>query len=191
MELIDALAISRLKVGDSSVVKLINFCIINQFNKIENLIDVDLRKLVTRTAHKKLRSFLNSSDIAKARSAVETDLALWQSEEIQVICLNSRQYPKQLLMLGDPPPFLFCKGNLNLLAETKSIAVVGTRNNSSKGEIITQRTVSAFESQQFVVVSGLANGIDAIAHKAAIDSGASTIAVVVDLKKISPYKNRL
>lgn len=188
MDLSDVLAISRIKgIGASSLIKLIKFSSTNDINNFELLLQHDLRRVVSPKASEALNE---ARDFALARSTAEKDLKLWQNEKISTICINSNRYPKHLLALEDPPPFLFCKGNLNLLAETKSIAVVGTRNNSSKGEIITQRTVSAFESQQFVVVSGLANGIDAIAHKAAIDSGASTIAVVVDLKKISPRKNR-
>lgn len=191
MDLADTLAISRIKgVGDSSLIKLIQFSSTNEIKSFELLLNNDLRGVVSPKALQALSAVNVVRDFNVARDAAEKDLVLWQNKEISTVFINSNRYPKHLLALKDPPPFLFCKGNLNLLTETKSIAVVGTRNNSSKGKIIAQRTVGAFQSQHCVVVSGLAKGIDSIAHRAAIDIGMPTIAVVVDVEDISPSTNK-
>jgi len=80
--------------------------------------------------------------------------------------------------------------NLKLLENRLSIAVVGTRENTPKGETITIKTIQKFATYGFTIVSGLALGIDTIAHRAALDAKTSTISVLVDVDSISPTSNR-
>lgn len=192
MDLVDALTLRGLKgVGDGTLTKLLEFCLENGISTLEGLASVAVENLPMKRAPEALVEFLRSSDFEGTRFAVKDRLRDWTSKDITVICRGSQQYPARLLALTDPPPFLFCKGNLALLGDSKAIAVIGTRNNTKRGELIASKTVEAFHSFGFVIVSGLALGIDTIAHRAALDCGAPTTAVLVDLLKISPSQNKL
>jgi len=192
MELVDAISLKGLKgVGDGTITKLLEFSLRNGISTLEELADVAVESLPLRRVPEALNEFLRSGDFEVARLAVDDNLRDWANKGITVISRSSPQYPSRLLDLKAPPPFLFCKGNLALLDDPKAIAVVGTRNNTQRGKLIATKTVEAFNSHGFVVVSGLAIGIDTIAHRAALDCGAPTIAVLVDLLKISPSQNKL
>jgi DNA processing protein len=191
MNIVDALVLRSLKgVGDGSITKLLHFTAKQGICSIEDLASCDLSNLTLRRIPASLLEFLSSGEFEVARNLVKDELRAWEFQGVRVIYLCSKEYPKQLLDLDDPPPFLFCKGNMSLLKDTRAIAVVGTRNNSPKGAVIATKTVEAFHSQRFVIVSGLALGIDAVAHQAALNYGAPTIAVLVDILKISPSQNR-
>ena len=87
-------------------------------------------------------------------------------------------YPQYLKQIFRPPFVIFYYGNIALLNSIENnVAVVGSRNPSSYGEKITQEIVNKI-SKNFVIVSGLAKGIDSISHKACIESGGTTIAVL-------------
>lgn len=111
-------------------------------------------------------------------------------KEIVKLRKDSRYYPKLLSQIPDPPGLLYCRGNLNLLNQT-CLAVVGTRKLTSYGKEATQYVVKDLVSS-FVIVSGLAIGIDAIAHQTTLDFGGKTIAVLgsgIDDAGIAPKTN--
>jgi DNA processing protein len=191
MNIVDALVLRNLKgVGDGSITKLLEFSGDVGINSLEELAKIGAENLPLQKVPKALKEFLSLRDFEVARFHTKDELSAWDNQGVKVIYRHSESYPNQLLDLKDPPPFLFCKGNLCLLKNTRAIAVVGTRNNSPKGALIATKTVEAFQTRKFVIVSGLALGIDTIAHKAAIEFGAPTIAVLVDLSKISPASNK-
>lgn len=191
MNLVDALVLRSLpRVGDDSVIKILNFSIDNGLHSLEELSEINISTIQLRTVPPALKELLETNDFESVRAEIEHERISWEAQEIVPIVLGSTRYPKQLLSLRKPPPFLFCKGNLDLLKHKSSIAVVGTRDNTLKGQQITRKTVEAFSKRGFSIVSGLALGIDAIAHRVAIDSNAPTIAVLVDLVSISPSTNR-
>ena len=84
-------------------------------------------------------------------------------------------YPPALAALDSPPPLLYAKGNTAHLARPM-FAIVGARNGSAAGQKIARQFASGIGRAGFVIASGLARGIDAAAHEAALDSG--TVAVV-------------
>ena len=86
-------------------------------------------------------------------------------------------YPERLRDAKYPVEFLYFQGYWDLLS-SKTVAVVGTRNPSSDGEKRTRKLVRKLVEDHWTVVSGLAKGIDTIAHKTAIDRGGETIAVI-------------
>src|SRR3989344_5818086 len=104
---------------------------------------------------------------------------------------GKESFPKLLSQIHDPPKQLYCRGNISLL-NSSCLAVVGTRKLTSYGREITQQIVRDLVNNGFTVVSGLALGIDAIAHQATIDCGGKTIAVLgggVGDKNIGPRTN--
>jgi len=92
------------------------------------------------------------------------------------ITKNSREYPERLRQISDSPKKLFCRGNLDLFS-TECFAVVGTRMITAYGKEAVQKLVPPL-ARQFTIVSGLALGIDAAAHKATLDAGGKTISVL-------------
>lgn len=191
MNLIDALALNGMKgVGDGSITKILEFTSRNRISSLEELAKIGVHNLPLKRIPNSLDAFLSSGEFEIERGRIKDELQAWTENGITVIHRNSTKYPRQLLDLAVPPPFLFCKGNISLLEDTRAIAVVGTRNNSLRGSVIAAKTVKEFHNRSFVIVSGLALGIDTIAHKAALECGALTIAVLVDVQKISPATNK-
>lgn len=191
LELIDALILKNLSgVGDDTVTKLIKFSTENKISRIEELSGLDLNTIGIRKVPKSLLDLLNESSLGDLRHEIESRVNEWKRIGITVIHLGSKSYPIQLLELQKPPPFLFCRGNVSLLSEKKAIAVIGTRENTRKGQRITEKTIEAFSNYGFSIVSGLALGIDKIAHQSALKYQAPTVAVLVDVLNISPATNR-
>lgn len=191
MNTVDALLLRRLdKIGDVSVTKLLKYSFENGISNLEELADRGLTLSPIKRVPESLSKLLLNRNFHELRSAVLKDINEWSSKGIEVIPIGSVNYPHQLNALENPPPFLFCKGNLSLLTMTSSIAVVGTRQNTEKGQQIARKTVKEFSGHGFTIVSGLAQGIDTIAHRAALDFGTHTIAVLVDLINIAPAPNR-
>ncbi len=114
------------------------------------------------------------------------DEALERADEIlaatrvagaRLLILGEPDYPAPLLDLRDPPPLLFARGALACLARP-AVAIVGTRQSSLSGDRAARRLAGALARAGGCVVSGMARGIDAAAHRAALDAGGATVAVL-------------
>lgn len=98
-------------------------------------------------------------------------------------------YPKLLKQIYDPPIILYYKGEI-LPSDEKAVAVVGTRKITGYGKLVTEKFTSELVVSGLTIVSGLARGVDAEAHRAALEAGGRTIAVLGGgLKKIFPPEN--
>ena len=119
----------------------------------------------------------------------ETELKFIEKYKIKTLFLTDEAYPKRLLNCYDSPTLLFYKGKADLNA-SKIIAIVGTRSNTDYGKTFTEKLVKDLSAQDIIIVSGLAFGIDAVAHKAAIKNNLPTIGVVGHgLNKIYPSQH--
>lgn len=99
------------------------------------------------------------------------------------------EYPERLKDAKHPIEILYYKGNLDLLA-SRSVSVVGTRNPTNEGRARARKIARLLVDEGFTVMSGLADGIDAEAHRAAIEKGGNTIGVLgTSLNKSYPKKN--
>lgn len=108
----------------------------------------------------------------------------------RIISSRDAGYPPLLSMSKDDPFLLFIKGQLSK-RPTDSVAIIGTRKPTAHGEVVTQRVTRFFAEQAWSVVSGLALGCDAIAHRAALNAGGHTVAVLAHgLHTIAPTQNR-
>lgn len=87
------------------------------------------------------------------------------------------RYPESLRQIGWPPEKLFYEGNIDLL-NGKNIAVVGTRRMSEYGRMVTEQFVRGLVEAGWTIVSGLARGVDRVAHETAIGYKGSTLAVL-------------
>ncbi len=106
---------------------------------------------------------------------VEAEIKAARHARARMICRGEPQYPKSLCDLDDAPPILWVKGDAAILARPM-IALVGARNASSLGTRMAKALAEGLSAQGYVVVSGLARGIDTVAHLACLASG--TVAVM-------------
>ncbi len=133
------------------------------------------------TASKALKYVKNSFSRATAEKIIN-DL------DCSIITAHDDSFPEDLKKLSTCPPLLFAKGNINLLRSEK-VAIIGARNASITGRSIAF-DMSSDLSKDFVIVSGLAHGIDTSAHVGALKSG-NTIAVLpFSFQHIFPQENK-
>ncbi|MBI2755044.1 MAG: DNA-protecting protein DprA [Betaproteobacteria bacterium] len=112
----------------------------------------------------------------KVAHAVERALQWAAAPGHSVVTLADSAYPKLLLEIADPPALLYCVGRTELL-NRPSLAVVGSRNATAQGVRDAERFARALSDAGLAIVSGLALGIDAAAHRGGIAGRSSTIAV--------------
>jgi len=96
---------------------------------------------------------------------------------IQMVCMQDSEYPKRLLSIEYPPPLLFIKGHL-AIEDDFAVAIVGTRRVTAYGRQVASELAAFLVHNQITVVSGLARGVDAVAHQAVLDLGGRTLAVL-------------
>jgi len=110
-------------------------------------------------------------------SKVDEEIAFIEKYKIRPLFITDEEYPKRLLNCYDSPTLLYYKGEADLNHD-KVIAIIGTRNHTNYGKQITEQLVEQLTEQNVMIVSGLAFGIDAIAHKAAVKNNLRTIGVL-------------
>lgn len=121
--------------------------------------------------------------------AAEKEIRFLEQYKITPLFLTDAAYPQRLLQCTDAPSLLFYKGTADLNT-SKVLAIVGTRSNTEYGKKSTESLIEELKTYGVLIVSGLAYGIDAIAHKAALKAGLPTVGVVGHgLDKIYPPEN--
>ncbi len=120
-----------------------------------------------------------SQAIARARHEIDADeeLALCEKHGIDVFLAGGEGYPSSLMEIPDPPGVLYCRGEL-LPRDALAVAIVGSRHASTYGTSQAERLAGGLARAGFTIISGLARGIDAAAHRAALLAGGRTIAVL-------------
>jgi DNA processing protein len=104
--------------------------------------------------------------------------------------LDDNRYPPLLREIADAPPLLYVRGEV-FPEDDRALAIVGTRKATTYGRKVTERIASAMADARVTVISGLAHGIDAAAHQAAVESGGRTIAVLGNgIETVYPSENR-
>lgn len=120
----------------------------------------------------------------------EDEIKFIEKNKITTLFITEKEYPQRLLNCYDSPTLLYYKGNADLNT-TKIVSVVGTRNNTDYGKNICDKLIEDFSELNILVISGLAFGIDSIAHKAALKNNLKTVGVVAHgLDKIYPAQNK-
>ncbi|HVX25593.1 MAG TPA: DNA-processing protein DprA [Parafilimonas sp.] len=120
----------------------------------------------------------------------EDELKFIEKYKIQTLFITDKNYPQRLLNCYDSPTLLYYRGNADLNA-SKIISIIGTRNNTDYGKQSTEKLVSDLKDMNVLVVSGLAFGIDAIAHKSALQNELETVAVLAHgLHTIYPLQHK-
>ena len=134
----------------------------------------------------KAKLFRDTEVLQKA----EKEMTFVLKNHVQTICINNN-YPKRLAHCSDAPLLLFYKGNANLDAE-RIVAIVGTRKNTDYGQQLCEELIAGLQQvDNLLVVSGLALGIDAIAHKKSVAGGIANIGILGHgLDRIYPFTHQ-
>lgn len=112
-----------------------------------------------------------------------------QDSGIKWLTIFDSEYPKLLKQIYDPPTVLYFKGEI-LPSDGHAIGVVGTRKITGYGKVVTEKFVTDLVAAGLTIVSGLARGVDSIAHKQAIEAGGRTLAILGGgLNNIFPPEN--
>ncbi len=121
-----------------------------------------------------LKAFKNRNEALKKAEEV-----LQQAEkyEAQILFYTHPDYPKRLKQIADAPSLLFYKGNASL-NHPKTISIVGTRQITRYGEAVTEKIVHDLQKHDPLIISGLAYGIDIVAHRSALKYGLQTIGTI-------------
>lgn len=130
--------------------------------------------------------------IAKAREncAVEGLLELARRENISILSKNDARYPELLRLIYDPPPILYVKGRLEK-TDDLAIAVIGTRRMSPYGRNFAAKLTRGLVQYGITILSGLARGVDGVAHRAALECGGRTVAILGSgVSRIYPDEHR-
>lgn len=131
-------------------------------------------------------------EIVKARDKLDLDRELARIEEsgFQVFTWEDTNYPERLREIDAPPPVLYAWGSISP-EDRWAAAVVGTRKPTSYGRLVAEEVSAGLAASGVTVVSGLARGIDGIAHRGALEAGGRTIAVLGSgLDRIYPPEHR-
>jgi DNA processing protein len=132
------------------------------------------------------KSIKGFDDFARA----EEEITFIEKYKITPLFLTDKNYPQRLLNCYDSPALLYYRGNANLNT-SKIVAIVGTRNNSEYGKAVCEKLIEDIKEQNVLITSGLAFGIDSIAHKAAIKNNLPTVGVLAHgLDRIYPIQNK-
>lgn len=132
----------------------------------------------------------NSIKTFKDFDICKKEIEFLEKHAIDSLFFTDEKYPKRLLNCYDSPVLLYYKGISNLNA-SKIISIVGTRNNSDYGKQICEKFIADLKLKDVIIASGLAYGIDTIAHKAALYNNIETIGVLAHgLDRIYPSANK-
>ena len=163
--------------------------LINIFGDAQTIFKTPRRKLENIEGIGTVKA--NSIKSFKDFTACEAEIKFIEKYKIVPLFLTAADYPKRLLNCYDSPALLYYRGNADL-NKSKIISVVGTRNHSDYGKQVCEKLIADLKEQDILVVSGLAFGIDSIAHKAALKNNIQTVAVLAHgLDRIYPPQNKM
>ena len=119
----------------------------------------------------------------------EEEIEFINKFKIKPLFLTDKEYPQRLLNCYDNPALIYYKGNADLNT-SKIVAIVGTRSNSDYGRSICEKLIEDLAEENILVISGLAFGIDSIAHRAALKHQLKTVGVLAHgLDRVYPSQN--
>jgi DNA processing protein len=153
-----------------------------RFQSVDKILNAPIVELArtptigTSTAEA-IAKFLHSTERTATELEIERQFEQLEKLNASLITILDDNYPTRLKELYDAPIYLFVRGSLTPY-DLRSLAVIGTRYPTDYGKNVTKKFASAFARNGFTVISGLAFGIDSIAHRAALDAGGRTLAVL-------------
>ena len=148
--------------------------LVRVFRSPENVFHASRKELmeVERVGDKVARQILNFD----LEQNLKREYQLVERRDVRILTIADTEYPFLLKSIYDPPPVIYYKGTF-LDERSVPLAVVGTRKASSYGRMVTEKLCTTLSEMGVCIVSGMARGIDTIAHKSALKLGNPTVAV--------------
>lgn len=174
--------LNSLGIGNSNINK-----IIDDFNDLREILEVHNEQIysienIRKEVKEKIIYNKNKDNIKRMLYNIE-------KHDINIITIYDENYPKRLRYIDDNPKVLYTKGTI-LPEDSLGIAIVGSRKATSYGKWACEKFTKELLDLGITIISGLALGIDTIAHKTALDNGGRTIGVIGNgIDVIYPKKN--
>ena len=171
-------------IGNGSILKLMKAGLAERAPGAAPEVREEIKKVVgERTAERIVSASVDEAELKKLEKDIER-------KDIKRILFGDEEYPESLRVIDDPPPVLYTLGDKSLM-KNRALAVVGSRTPTKHGERAAYMFSEVLARCSLTIVSGLARGIDAAAHRAALDAGGKTIAVLgTGVDVVYPTENR-
>lgn len=161
--------------------------LLDYFGDAESAWNAPAFDLVSAGLSKKL-----AERVVETRASLDLEqyMANLQAQEIQILTWDDPNYPVHLKQIDQPPPILYLKGAFSP-EDAWAVAIVGTRAVTAYGRQVTEEVATVLAQNGVTIVSGLARGVDAVAHSAAVKAGGRTLAVLGSgVDRIYPPEHR-
>lgn len=159
-------------VGDRTLLKLIH-----AFGSPSAVLTASQDDLIRAGCNPELAESVRRGPEPKIRRQIDRQLKVFERLKIRVITLLDQTYPARLRTIPDPPPLLYVSGTLSAQDDV-AVAIVGGRRATPSGRMVTEEIAKELAGRGVTIVSGLARGIDAAAHRGALAGKGRTIAVL-------------
>ena len=144
------------------------------------------KRIISGLSPQRLKSLNREHALSKAKDQLE----YIEKENVRTHCINEEDYPFRLKNCVDAPTVIYAKGDFNLNPK-KVVSVVGTRNITNYGVRLTEKLIEEFSSVNVQVVSGLAFGVDILAHRSCLKHNIPTVGVLAHgLERLYPIQHR-
>lgn len=161
---------------------------LSSLSQVPEFDSCEIQELVDKYIPNKKRYL--TSEVLDAKNYASRQLEIAEDSNHTIISSFDPSYPNSLKTMHDRPNLLFVAGNVNELNK-KSITVIGTREPSLHGEEIARKITNWYANRGWNIVSGLAYGVDKLAHEECLNSPSKTIAVMAQgLEKVYPAKHK-
>ena len=171
------------KIGDVLIRQLISYC-----GGAEQVFKTPVAKLlkIPNIGKTLAQNLQDKSVLDKASKIIEEA----EKQQVALLFYTDKNYPNRLKQLYDAPVLLYYKGKADL-NHTKTVAIVGTRQSTEYGKNVTEEIIEDLKPFNPLVISGLAYGIDIIAHKACLKNAVPTLGVMASgIDLIYPYQHK-
>ncbi len=159
-------------VGDRTLLKLVQV-----FGSPDAVLSAEEDALIQSGCSSELAGSIRRGLPAITRQLIEKQIRRARHLNVRVLSLFDRSYPARLRTISDPPPLLYVSGTLSAQDDV-AVAIVGGRRATPSGRVVTEEIAKDLAGTGVTIVSGLARGIDAAAHRGALAGRGRTIAVL-------------
>lgn len=151
-----------------------------RFDSVWSFSDMELHQFASKLSRNELTKIIDTlrSKQSALTEKAENTYESYKNRNINIIFQFESNFPKKLFEIPDPPYWLFIEGNRKLLSQENLIAIVGNRSASHNGINAARKISSILSENGLPIVSGLAEGIDAVAQQTAVDYGNQCVAVL-------------
>ena len=173
-------------VGDRTLLRLVQ-----AFGSPKAVLEADPEAMVRSGCSDELAESVRRGPPSNIARQIDRQIRTVERLKIHIVTLFDRSYPSRLRTIPDPPPLLYVSGTLSAHDDV-AVAIVGGRRATPAGRVVTEEIARELAAQGVTIVSGLARGIDASAHRGALTGKGRTIAVLgCGLDRVYPPEHHL